>query len=63
VWDNAYLEQAKSDWEIYQVLIKKSHPACHELHYLQMTTEKPCPELAEGSVKQPFYEEEFPYQM
>ncbi|MGB0386941.1 MAG: hypothetical protein ACPGWR_19170 [Ardenticatenaceae bacterium] len=40
MWDNAYLEQAKSDWETYQVLSKHSRSACHELHYLQMTTEK-----------------------
>lgn len=40
MWDNAYLEQARSDWEIYQMLTKYSYPACHELHYLQMTTEK-----------------------
>jgi hypothetical protein len=40
LWDHAFLEQARSDWETYS-LIAKSHCAeCHNLHYLQMTTEK-----------------------
>jgi len=40
VWANAYLEQARSDWATYQVIVKNTCAACHELHYLQMTTEK-----------------------
>lgn len=40
MWDNAYLSQARSDWETYQVMVKNACSACHQLHYLQMTTEK-----------------------
>ena len=39
MWSDAFLAQARSDWEIYQKL-KDNHSQCHELHYLQMTTEK-----------------------
>jgi hypothetical protein len=40
VWDQAYLEQSRSDWEAYKVLHESTLVKCHELHYLQMTTEK-----------------------
>jgi len=40
IWDNAYFEQAQSDWDTYQMIANNACPACHELHYLQMTTEK-----------------------
>jgi hypothetical protein len=40
MWANAYLEQARSDWDTGQVIMENSCGACHELHYLQMTTEK-----------------------
>ncbi|MEX1095601.1 MAG: hypothetical protein WED34_06095 [Planctomycetales bacterium] len=33
-----YLVQARSDWEVYQLL--KSGPVCHRLHDFQMCTEK-----------------------
>ncbi|VAW31959.1 hypothetical protein MNBD_CHLOROFLEXI01-5011 [hydrothermal vent metagenome] len=39
-WADAYLQQARSDWEIYQLLQNEDVHACHPLHYLQMTTEK-----------------------
>lgn len=40
MWAHAYLEQARSDWETYTVVSENDCAACHELHYLQMTTEK-----------------------
>ena len=40
MWDDAYIEQARSDWGVYQVLVKNACSACHQLHYLQMTVEK-----------------------
>lgn len=40
MWANAYLEQARSDWETHEVVAQNACAACHELHYLQMTTEK-----------------------
>ena len=38
----AFLAEAQSDWEVYLLLAQqgKSLPACHPLHYLQMTLEK-----------------------
>lgn len=39
-WGNAFLNQARSDWEMYLFLKENQKPSCHELHYLQMTTEK-----------------------
>ncbi len=39
MWSDAFLAQARSDWEIYKEL-QDNHSQCHELHYLQMTTEK-----------------------
>jgi hypothetical protein len=37
----AFFKQARSDWQLYTML-RKSAPrtACHELHYLQLATEK-----------------------
>jgi len=40
MWANAYLEQARSDWDTRKVVMENTCAACHELHYLQMTTEK-----------------------
>jgi hypothetical protein len=39
MWSEAFITQARSDWDVYQEL-KDNHSQCHELHYLQMTTEK-----------------------
>ena len=35
-----YLVQARSDWQIFQLLDSRTDPLCHRLHYLQMVTEK-----------------------
>jgi hypothetical protein len=43
-WREAYLKQAWSDFKIYQHLNANEQAFCHQLHYLQMTTEK----LAKG---------------
>ena len=40
MWHDGYLEQARSDWEVYNILWNSSVTGCHALHYLQMTTEK-----------------------
>lgn len=40
MWHNGYLEQARSDWNAYNILQAAPVPNCHALHYLQMTTEK-----------------------
>ena len=40
MWHNGYLEQARSDWEVYNRLWRASVADCHTIHYLQMTTEK-----------------------
>lgn len=40
MWYQGYLDQARSDWEVYNILQVDSIPSCHALHYLQMTTEK-----------------------
>lgn len=40
MWAKAYLEQARSDWETYAIVASNGCALCHELHYLQMTTEK-----------------------
>jgi hypothetical protein len=41
-WKEAYLQQSFSDYKIYQDFQKRSSeiPFCHQLHYLQMATEK-----------------------
>lgn len=39
-WQLAFLEQARSDWIAYQKTQDPTWPACHQLHFLQMTTEK-----------------------
>ena len=44
MWRNAYFQQAWSDFKVYQDLNKRREAFCHQLHYLQMTTEK----LAKG---------------
>ena len=46
-WRSAYLEQAKSDFTMFQVI--QDAPLCHRLHYLQMATEK----LAKGFLTPP----------
>jgi hypothetical protein len=40
MWANAYLEQARSDWVTRELIAQIPCATCHELHYLQMTTEK-----------------------
>lgn len=40
MWADAFLEQARSDWDVYNMIVNSTCPACHGLHYLQMTTEK-----------------------
>lgn len=39
-WQNGYLRQAESDYEIYSTLNKSRVALCHRLHYLQMASEK-----------------------
>ena len=39
-WARAYYVQARSDWAAYGRLQRTDLPACHRLHYLQMTLEK-----------------------
>jgi hypothetical protein len=40
MWAEAYLDQARSDWDARGIVSEGGCPACHELHYLQMATEK-----------------------
>lgn len=40
MWSEAFLAQAKSDWQVYEHLEKTAFSKCHALHYLQMATEK-----------------------
>ncbi len=40
MWARAFLEQARSDWQMWQHIHSQKLPGCHELHYLQMTCEK-----------------------
>lgn len=39
-WRTAFLRQARSDWAAYQNTVELGWPSCHQLLYLQMTTEK-----------------------
>lgn len=39
-WARAYARQSLSDWELYTLLVKNNAPRCHQLHYLQMASEK-----------------------
>src|SRR5690606_3248440 len=39
-WAIAYASQARSDWELYETLQACGEPRCHQLHYLQMASEK-----------------------
>ena len=39
-WQMAFLEQARSDWNAYQKTQEPAWPSCHQLHFLQMATEK-----------------------
>jgi len=39
-WMNAFLEQARSDWQAYHFVDHSTLPPCHAMHYLQMSTEK-----------------------
>lgn len=40
-WADAYVAQARSDWELFERLQEMSNVApCHHLHYLQMACEK-----------------------
>jgi hypothetical protein len=36
----AFISQARSDWGAYEIFATQAIPACHRLHYLQMTCEK-----------------------
>lgn len=40
MWAEAYLEQARSDWQLWQLIRDNKQPGCHQLHYLQMSCEK-----------------------
>lgn len=40
MWAKAFLEQARSDWQMWQIVHDQELPDCHALHYLQMTCEK-----------------------
>ena len=39
-WKEAFLKQAKDDFEVFYEFYKLEKPACRQLHYLQMATEK-----------------------
>lgn len=39
-WKEAYLKQAKSDYHVFQHLNTLNVDFCHQLHYLQMSSEK-----------------------
>ena len=39
-WREAFLEQARSDFAMFDLLNEAKVPQCHVLHYLQMATEK-----------------------
>ncbi len=39
-WQDAYLAQAKADYQVFELLLSQEIAACHWLHYLQMCTEK-----------------------
>ena len=39
-WMNAFLQQARSDWQAYNLVDHSTLPSCHAMHYLQMATEK-----------------------
>jgi hypothetical protein len=39
-WRDALLAQARSDFEMLQFLRRHQAPFCHQLHFLQMATEK-----------------------
>lgn len=39
-WRGAFLEQAKSDYSLFTELNQTRKARCHQLHYLQMATEK-----------------------
>ena len=39
-WAEAFFEQAQSDYAIFKDLCRLDKPKCHQLHYLQMATEK-----------------------
>ncbi|MGI4789439.1 MAG: hypothetical protein ACRYFS_11390 [Janthinobacterium lividum] len=43
-WRTAYFRQAQSDYDTLQLLERNDAALCHQLHYLQMATEK----LAKG---------------
>lgn len=39
-WRSAFLRQASSDYEIFRWMNENARPLCHQLHYLQMASEK-----------------------
>jgi hypothetical protein len=48
-WHDAFLVQAWSDYSIFHEMNANRYPICHQLHYLQMATEK----LAKGFLSKP----------
>lgn len=36
----AFLDQARADWNAYLKTQEPAWPSCHQLHFLQMATEK-----------------------
>ena len=56
-WREAFLRQARSENEVRRRLAASDLPECHELHYLQMVTEKLAkayqPEAADGGPPAP----------
>jgi hypothetical protein len=40
VFAEAFIAQARSDWQTFELLAALAIPACHRLHFLQMTCEK-----------------------
>lgn len=48
-WRDAFLRQARSEWEVYEYLNEEEMVLSHQLHYLQMASEK----LAKGLMSDP----------
>jgi len=40
MWSQVFVQQARSDWEVFEHLRQTAFPRCHMLHYLQMASEK-----------------------
>jgi hypothetical protein len=39
-WRSAFSQQARSDYEVFQLLVRERVPFSHQLHYLQVASEK-----------------------